>query len=110
MDFPATGGTVSYWGHGGHRELAFHVPEWRAYAPQCMAPPYDQLFKQLRRYLAAIYPAALKRSADGLRIAPDRPKRNQTVQLLHNFDKAVENASRKDCNTRPPRSTQAPLA
>ncbi len=34
-DFPATGGTVSYRGHGGHREVAFHVPEWRARMPRC---------------------------------------------------------------------------
>ena len=43
MDFPATGGAVSSRGHGGHRELAFHVPNGGAYAPQCMALPYDQL-------------------------------------------------------------------
>jgi hypothetical protein len=26
----------------------------RAFAPQCVALPYNQFFKQLRRYLAAI--------------------------------------------------------
>ena len=50
--------------------------------------------------ISPLYPAALKRSADGPRIAPDRPGHNSTVQVLHNFDKTVENASRKDCKMR----------
>jgi hypothetical protein len=41
------------------------------------ALPDDQLVKELRGY--AGNPATLKRSADGQRIAPDRPERNYTV-------------------------------
>jgi hypothetical protein len=58
--------------------------------PLCMALPYDQLFKELRRHPAAD-PAALKQSVDGRRIAPHRLKHNFTVHILHNFSTPVEN-------------------
>ena len=50
--------------------------------------------------ISPLYPAALKRSADGPRIAPDRPKHNHTVQVVHNFNEIVENDSRNACKMR----------
>ncbi len=93
-DFPATGGTVSYWGHGGHRELAFHVPEWRTHMPRCAWRCHMTNFSISSAGIPALYPVALKRSADGRRIAPDWLEHNQNMKVLHNFDGTVEKDSR----------------
>ena len=75
-NFPAFGGAVSYRGHGGHRELAFHVPEWRVHMPRCAWRCHMTNFSNSSAGISPLYPAALKRSADGPRIAPDRPEHN----------------------------------
>ena len=90
----ATGGTVSYRGRGGHRELAFHVPEWRAHMPRCAWRRHMTNFSKSSAAIPPPYPAASRRSADGQRIAPDRLDHNPTVTVLHNFNETVENDSR----------------
>jgi hypothetical protein len=44
--------------------------------------------------IPALCPVALKRTADGQRIAPDRLERNQNAKVLYNFDGTVEKVSR----------------
>jgi hypothetical protein len=93
-EFPATGGTVSQWGHGGRRELAFHVPEWRTNTPRCAWRCHMTNFSKNSAGIPAPCPVALKRSADGRRIAPERLERNQNAKVLHNFDGTVKKVSR----------------
>ena len=64
-DVPATGGTVSCRGHGGHRQLAFHVPEWRAHMARSAWRCHMTNFSNSSAGISPLYPAALKRSADG---------------------------------------------
>ena len=91
---PVNGGTVSYRGHGGHREQAFPIPDWRAHMPRraWRCPMIN--FSKNSAGIPTRYPAASRRSADGPRIAPDRLRYNHTAKALHNFDETVENDSR----------------
>ena len=94
-DFPATGGTVSYRGHGGHRELAFHVLEWRVHMPRSAWRCHMTNFSNSSAGISPLYPAALKRSADDWRIAPDRLEYNWGATVSHNVDEVVEKNARR---------------
>ncbi len=81
-------------GSGGHHDLAFHVPEWRAHMPRCAWRCHMTNFSTSSAGIPPPYPAALRRSANSRRIAQNRLRHNQTVKVLHNFDEVVEKKSR----------------
>ena len=62
--------------------------------PRCAWRCHMTNFSNSSAGIPPLYPAALKRSADVWRVAPDRLERNRTARDLHSVDGAVEKNAR----------------